>query len=96
MFLCLCYQLALLNKWGLRKDSFKNRESDQEKKNGNEMGEEEMGRIKEACLEMMNDLCYENNVKQVDTQVKLLPWAQINSVTIKAEELHASWVILDR
>ncbi|XP_059628718.1 inactive protein kinase SELMODRAFT_444075-like [Cornus florida] len=53
-------------------------------------------RINNVCLQMMQQLFLVHNVEEVITEVKVVVDAQMGSVAKAAEELGATWVILDR
>ncbi|KAF5203333.1 Inactive protein kinase [Thalictrum thalictroides] len=53
-------------------------------------------RITEVCVQMMRRLCVANKVRQVQTKVNVVADAPFGSVATKAEDLGATWVVLDR
>ncbi|PON76582.1 Tyrosine-protein kinase [Parasponia andersonii] len=53
-------------------------------------------RINNVCAQTMQQLCSAHDLKQVHTEVKVVTDVQLGSVALKAEELQATWVILDR
>ncbi|GFS30147.1 kinase with adenine nucleotide alpha hydrolases-like domain-containing protein [Actinidia rufa] len=57
---------------------------------------ETVNRIYSVCVQMMQQLLSLHNVVQVRAQVKVVVDAQMGSVATVAEELGATWVILDQ
>ncbi|KAJ0972445.1 hypothetical protein J5N97_020404 [Dioscorea zingiberensis] len=85
---------SLFKKWGNGSGQSNNESSVVE--SGKTMQDDEIGRVNEICAEMMNELCSQNSIKHVQTQVKLIPQSQLGAVADSAEEHQAKWVILDR
>ncbi|KAJ0972435.1 hypothetical protein J5N97_020394 [Dioscorea zingiberensis] len=85
---------SLFKKWGNGSGQSNNESSVVE--SGKTMQDDEIGRVNEICAEMMNELCSQNSIKHVQTQVKLVPQSQLGAVADSAEEHQAKWVILDR
>ncbi|KAJ0972439.1 hypothetical protein J5N97_020398 [Dioscorea zingiberensis] len=84
---------SLFKKWGNGSGQSNNESSVVE--SGKTMQDDEIGRVTEICAEMMNELCSQNSIKHVQTQVKLIPQSQLGAVADSAEEHQAKWVILD-
>ncbi|KAL5540587.1 hypothetical protein UlMin_043536 [Ulmus minor] len=53
-------------------------------------------RTNNVCEHMMQQLCSAHDLMEVHTEVKIVTDMKLGSVALKAEELQATWVILDR
>ncbi|EXC21746.1 Inactive protein kinase [Morus notabilis] len=53
-------------------------------------------RINNVFSHMMQELCSAHDLMQVHTEVKIVADVQLSLVALKAKELQATWVILDR
>ncbi|KAF9605134.1 hypothetical protein IFM89_014125 [Coptis chinensis] len=62
----------------------------------NAISQDAYHRMTEVCLQMMRQLCVANNVRQVQTKVIVAADAPLGTVATKAEDLGATWVVLDR
>ncbi|KAF9604822.1 hypothetical protein IFM89_010363 [Coptis chinensis] len=61
----------------------------------NAISQDAYHRMTEVCLQMMRQLCVANNVRQVQTKVIVAADAPLGTVATKAEDLGATWVVLD-
>ncbi|KAK9138286.1 hypothetical protein Sjap_008880 [Stephania japonica] len=62
---------------------------------GRGIHQEENRRISEVGTQMMRELCLQHKISKVQAQVTVIADAETGSIAMKAEELGASWVILD-
>ncbi|KAF4392287.1 hypothetical protein F8388_012743 [Cannabis sativa] len=53
-------------------------------------------RVNNVCTDIIQQLCSAYDLKQVHTEVKVVTSVELGTVTSKAQELQATWVILDR
>ncbi|KAL4193555.1 hypothetical protein AMTRI_Chr06g200110 [Amborella trichopoda] len=76
---------SLLKKWGI---------GDEESK-ANAKKSPASEKITRVCLQMVQQLCISNHVRRVRTEVKIIENYQLHTVARQAQELHATWVVLD-
>ncbi|XP_062084256.1 inactive protein kinase SELMODRAFT_444075-like isoform X2 [Humulus lupulus] len=85
---------CLLNKFGIGHNNEGSSNDDIVLING--VDHDVLHRVNSVCADMMQQLCSALDLKLVHTEVKVVTDAQLGTVTSRAEELQATWVILDR